>query len=126
MYHGQITITVLEWDQVAQECVVDEPTDLVVGRSRDCDICLPKDFAHADVSRHHCGLEIDPPAVRVRDLGSRNGTFVNGMKIGQRSMDQTPEEIEPGSLLAYDLKDGDEVMIGDHVLRVGIQVADPA
>jgi len=35
-------------------------------------------------------LDINPPDIRVRDFGSKNGTFVNGEKIGQREAYQTP------------------------------------
>ena len=48
----------------------------------DGDLRLPNGPGYADVSRHHCLLHIDPPAVWVRDLGSRNGTRVNGTQIG--------------------------------------------
>jgi hypothetical protein len=33
-------------------------------------------------SRHHFLFEVNPPAVRLRDLGSLNGTYVNGTKHG--------------------------------------------
>ncbi|KYC36281.1 hypothetical protein WA1_52005 [Scytonema hofmannii PCC 7110] len=39
-------------------------------------------------SRYHCLLDINPPDIRVRDFGSRNGTYVNGKKIGQRQPKQ--------------------------------------
>ncbi|MDF0552306.1 FHA domain-containing protein [Kamptonema sp. UHCC 0994] len=47
---------------------------------------------HRTISRYHCLLDINPPDIRVRDFGSKNGTFVNGKKIGQRQANQTPEE----------------------------------
>jgi serine/threonine-protein kinase len=47
-----------------------------VGRASDCLIRLPSDLEYCIVSRHHCLLDIAPPEVRVRDLGSLNGTFV--------------------------------------------------
>ena len=34
------------------------------------------------IGRHHFSLEIDPPEVKLRDLQSLNGTYVNGQKIG--------------------------------------------
>jgi pSer/pThr/pTyr-binding forkhead associated (FHA) protein len=33
------------------------------------------------VSRHHCALLLDDYTVRIRDLGSKNGTFVNGRRL---------------------------------------------
>ena len=34
------------------------------------------------VSRHHCVLLLDDYTLRIRDLGSKNGTFVNGRRVG--------------------------------------------
>jgi DNA-binding winged helix-turn-helix (wHTH) protein len=36
---------------------------------------------HPSVSRHHASLSIEPGRVRLQDLGSRNGTFLNGRRI---------------------------------------------
>jgi len=51
---------------------------LVVGRDSDCDVILGGDF----VSSHHCALLLDEWTLRVIDLGSKNGTYVNGDRIG--------------------------------------------
>jgi pSer/pThr/pTyr-binding forkhead associated (FHA) protein len=44
------------------------------------------------ISRYHCLLDINSPDIRVRDLGSLNGTIVNGKKIWQRQRNQTAQE----------------------------------
>ena len=77
-----VTLTVLRGQTGRGEYVFDERSTCLIGRGEDCDPRLPSDDAHRSVSRHHCLLDINPPDVRVRDLGSRNGTFVNGLKIG--------------------------------------------
>jgi two-component system, NtrC family, response regulator GlrR len=38
-------------------------------------------IAHPTVSRFHCELKIDARGVRIRDLGSRNGTIVDGVLV---------------------------------------------
>ena len=48
-----------------------------IGRDPSCDLRLESD----KVSRRHCMLMIDQDRVMVRDMGSRNGTLVNGLKI---------------------------------------------
>lgn len=48
-----------------------------IGREDSCDFQL----YNAQVSRQHCDLVIDEKSVRVRDLGSRNGTYVNGERV---------------------------------------------
>ena len=46
----------------------------VLGRAAECDVVLPE----SSVSRRHAELEYATGRVRVRDLGSHNGTMVNG------------------------------------------------
>jgi pSer/pThr/pTyr-binding forkhead associated (FHA) protein len=64
---------------------------VVVGRHRRCDAQIDS----ARVSRRHCCLALDSDGVFVRDLGSTNGTWINGRRI------------EEGALLP-----GDELSIG--------------
>ena len=94
------------------------PGKYVVGRASDCDIRLPCTLEFMEVSRHHCVLDIDLPDVRVRDLGSRNGTVVNGKTIGQRR----PGEFPGANARAgwHTLEDGDELLLGEVTLRVEI------
>jgi pSer/pThr/pTyr-binding forkhead associated (FHA) protein len=51
---------------------------LLIGRAEDCDVRPDSEF----VSGYHCVLLVDDYTLRVRDLGSRNGTLVNGRRIG--------------------------------------------
>jgi FHA domain len=52
-------------------------SDTVIGRSSDCNLRI----ASKEVSRRHCSILLSDRAVRVRDLGSANGTFLNGLQI---------------------------------------------
>ncbi len=49
-----------------------------LGRSSANELCYPED---AGLSRQHLALEKDGDSWTVRDLGSKNGTFVNGIRI---------------------------------------------
>ena len=49
----------------------------VVGRRHDCDLCIPLMV----VSRRHCQLSQNNEAVKIRDLDSKSGTFLNGNRI---------------------------------------------
>jgi pSer/pThr/pTyr-binding forkhead associated (FHA) protein len=51
---------------------------LLIGRAEDCDLRPDSEF----VSGYHCVLLLDEYTLRVRDLGSKNGTLVNGRRIG--------------------------------------------
>ena len=64
----------------------------LVGREEDCHLRPNSDL----VSRHHCVFTVDQFSLRLRDLGSTNGTFVNGQRL----------------VGAVNLKPGDRVLIG--------------
>ncbi len=49
----------------------------VIGRRRNCDLRIPLD----SVSRRHCQLTIEGDQLKIQDLGSRNGTLLNGKPI---------------------------------------------
>lgn len=60
---------------------------MVVGRDEECDITL----AAGEVSRRHAAVEVTASGVRVEDLDSSNGTFVNGERIGKKVLEQGDE-----------------------------------
>ena len=84
-----------------------------IGRSEEPHfISLPESYS--GVSRKHCLLDINPPFVTVKDLGSMNGTYItrNGSSavcelIGQRSASRSAEETA-GVLM----KHGDRLHLG--------------
>ena len=121
-----VTLTVIRGPLDGKEFVYDQRSICILGRADDCDPRLPDDDAHRTVSRHHCLIDINPPDVRIRDFGSLNGTHVNETKIGQREAHQTPEEVAAVAFPEHDLNDGDEIRLGDTVLRVGIRIAPAA
>jgi len=94
------------------------PAECVIGRSDDCDVQLPTTREFLKVSRLHCVLDVHPSVVRVRDLSSRNGTFVNGQNIGQRPRGKGRESAKESTW--HTLKEGDELDLGDTKLRVEI------
>ena len=72
--------------------------ELVVGRDPDCG--LP--FGDGSVSRRHSRIFLANGAVYIEDLGSQNGTFVNGTRLD----------------LARLLRSGDEIRAGDVVFKL--------
>lgn len=73
------------------------PGNTVAGRAGDCDIFLPD----VTVSREHVRFSVDGSGLSLTDLGSTNGTYVNGSRLD-----------------AGRLAEGDELMIGKYHLRV--------
>jgi serine/threonine-protein kinase len=119
MLPSRIQLTITEGVLKGEEYIFHDAAQWIVGRAPDCDIALPTDLLHRDISRHHCSFEIDPPTVRVRDLDSLNGTYVNGEKIGQRSNPLKRGESDQG-LGVRELHHGDEVRVGDTAIRVNM------
>ena len=69
-----------------------EQDQVIIGRGSDCDIVLPERQA----SRQHARIERDKGGYLLRDLGSKNRTYVNGQEVHDKP---------------YRLKDGDEIQI---------------
>ncbi len=63
----------------------------VIGRRHDCDLCIPL----MSVSRRHCQLNHNKGILKIRDLGSRNGTYLNGNRINEAVI-QAGDSIEVG------------------------------
>src|SRR5512139_1004490 len=93
------------------------------GRAPDCHARLAATDTSA--SRHHFLLEVNPPQARLRDLGSLNGTHVNGVRHGGRRSGESPEDAALRGTAEVDLRDGDEVRVGATVIRVEVS-APPA
>jgi serine/threonine protein kinase len=72
----------------------------LLGRSSQCDIVVRA----ANVSKHHCQIIVEPDGVVVENLGSANGTYVNGRPI------QTAP-----------LQDGDRLRVADHEFEVQLE-----
>lgn len=76
----------------------------LIGRNPEAHLCLPEDRFF---SRNHCLLEINPPRSFLRDLGSTNGTFVNGNRVRE-----------------VFLNNGDRIQGGETILYVEVAVND--
>ncbi|MEO1984623.1 MAG: FHA domain-containing protein [Fuerstiella sp.] len=66
----------------------------LIGREQDCQLRPNSEL----VSRHHCVFTVDDFSVRVRDLGSTNGTLVNDERIKKEVVLQPDDRVLVGSL----------------------------
>lgn len=124
--HAKVILTISQGQLQGETYQFDSRTTCLIGRAQDCYPKIPDRQSNRTISRYHCLLDINPPAIRVRDFGSKNGTFINGAKIGQRQPHQTPQEGAKLNFPEYDLADGDEIKLGHTVFRVTIEGAKPA
>lgn len=67
----------------------------VIGRRHDCDLCIPLD----DVSKRHCQFDRNNETLEIRDLGSRNGTYLNGQKVNGETPVHAGDYLRVGSLV---------------------------
>ncbi|HND55770.1 MAG TPA: FHA domain-containing protein, partial [Pirellulaceae bacterium] len=82
----QVKLVVVSGSTKHQQIKLRLPT--VIGRGRTCTLQLP----HPLVSRQHCEIYEEGGRLKVRDLGSLNGTFVSGQKV-------TTSDLPPGCQL---------------------------
>ena len=116
---GKVKLEIIEGPMLGKQFVFGEHDTFLFGRMPECGVCLPYDDM---VSRHHFIIEVNPPDARIRDLGSLNGTYVNGAKYGSRRKGETPEEGAKRMYPEVDLKDEDKIEVGQTVLKVSIEV----
>lgn len=112
-----ITLEVTEGKMKGRHFEFEEHDTFVLGRAPDCHMRLPADKR---ISRHHFLLEANPPYARIRDLGSKNGTFVNGTQYGGRDDGETPKEGAKRAHPEVDLADGDRISVGRSEILVRI------
>ncbi len=72
--------------------------EIIIGRSSDLDMVLVEDM----VSRRHAKITSTEVDVFIQDMGSTNGTFVNGEKIAGRAR----------------LTEGDRILVGTSIIKV--------
>jgi pSer/pThr/pTyr-binding forkhead associated (FHA) protein len=77
------------------------PGDYFLGRGPECKLRFNSDW----VSRQHCRLQVTAASALLRDLGSRNGTLLNGVLLAGEHV----------------LAQGDHVQIGPVVFEVFLE-----
>jgi len=63
--------------------------EFLIGRGADCDLRLPD----SAISRHHCLIRLRPGEATITDLGSSNGTFLNGQRILSQAVLHSGDEL---------------------------------
>jgi predicted component of type VI protein secretion system len=88
------------------KCLLLPNGEYVIGRGAECHVRPNSDW----VSRQHCLLRVTPTGAFLKDLGSRNGTLVNGVRL----LEECP------------LHHGDQVQVGPLVFEIHLEPAPAA
>jgi eukaryotic-like serine/threonine-protein kinase len=122
-----VKITVLTGPHKNRRFCFQRPGRCIVGRASDCFLQLIGTNRDCLISRHHCQMDINPPSVIVQDLGSLNGTYLNGTKL------QPPEEDLSGvttqvleKIASSAVEDGDVLTVAGTSLRIDIVDCPPS
>ncbi|MEX2213675.1 MAG: FHA domain-containing protein [Phycisphaeraceae bacterium] len=68
--------------------------NVVIGRTNEVDLRIPL----SSVSRRHCEVYLEGDAVKLRDLGSSNGTFHNNVRVTEATL-AAGDQIEVGPVV---------------------------
>ena len=90
-------------------CELKNDTSLVIGRSEEADLRILDERA----SRMHCKVNLNKNTVKVKDLGSRNGTFHNNKKIKEVTL-KTGDRFQTGNTV-FQISENSEI-IGETVI----------
>lgn len=88
-----VILKVLEGAKQGAKIAIKKP-QFIIGRSQSCNLCA----GSSAISRQHCVITRDEARVAIKDLGSRNGTLVNGNKIQGEVELTTGDEVTIGPL----------------------------
>ena len=88
-----LKLKVLRGASAGKEIAVKGPK-FFIGRSEECNLRANSDA----ISRRHCAISVTEESVLIRDLGSRNGTYVNGNRIEGDHQIEMGDQLRVGPL----------------------------
>lgn len=90
MNRGELPILVIKAGTVIEQKWTIEKNVVIIGRGEDCDVILPE----RPISRYHAEIRREGNRYLLRDLGSKNGTYLNGQEIDGPVSLQDEDEIQ--------------------------------
>jgi len=89
----KLRLKVLKGSNAGKEVKIPTP-ECLIGRSSECHL-RPKSDA---ISRRHCAIVVEEGSVKVRDFGSKNGTYVNGRRVEGELVLKSGDKLQVGPL----------------------------
>ena len=96
------------------------PGPVVIGRQQDCDISIPSE----EISRRHAQVKPSADGLLVEDLGSANGTFINGKRV-QAGLMRPGEELRLDAIRFLLVAPGAEMPSGQQRIPVPVAAKKP-
>ncbi|UQZ87710.1 hypothetical protein C4J81_00140 [Deltaproteobacteria bacterium Smac51] len=96
------------------------PSAVVIGRGENASVKPMPGEAARSLSRYHAVIELSREGAVIRDLGSLNGTWLNGHLVGKREGTYRPNGGTPVSGPGVTLANGDIITLGRFTLRINL------
>lgn len=103
VHQGRYILKFISGKYQGGEFALEMNQELIIGRSSDLEMVLIEDM----VSRHHAKITTTEDEIFIEDLGSTNGTFVNGEKISRCR-----------------LRENDRILIGTSIIKLVYEEVD--
>jgi pSer/pThr/pTyr-binding forkhead associated (FHA) protein len=111
-----VILTATQGDLTGQSFKFNSPNLITIGRHPFCDIQL----SDRTVSRYHCFLKINNTEIKIKDLNSKNGTYLNGEKLKYLGSPQISLTNIVRENDGYAIANRDRIKVAKNILEVGI------
>ncbi len=88
-----VKLRVMQGAQAGREVII-PVAEFLIGRGEECHL-RPRSDA---ISRRHCVIAVSDKQVVLRDLGSKNGSYVNGQRVEGSRVVQSGDQVQVGPL----------------------------
>ncbi|OGV44059.1 MAG: hypothetical protein A2X48_12365 [Lentisphaerae bacterium GWF2_49_21] len=117
---ASVTLKAIEGPLKGREFSYSRKTTIIAGSSAECGLKIP-----APAPRHLCLIKVYPPELMIEGPDDLKLIFVNGQNIRRLKDRKTPHEDEDSDRNGYELKNGDEIKLGNSVFKIETTAAEP-